>query len=389
MRYPVKDQIAIAGVGSTGFTRSSGRSSLSLALEASTKAIIDAGLTAADVDSLFVLGEGGAPPPQLLASSLGVDEVTYFSRPTPVVMFSIIDAMSALHAGVCDTALVVSSMLRLPGMSRSAANDPFRRHLRMGGGARPIPESLNLAVAYAAWAGRYMHEYGVSREPFGRVAINARTNAGRNPLAVMRAPLTMDDYLSARMIRGPLCMLDMDVPVDGADAFVLTTAERARSLAQPPVLIHVATAGLVGNNTEDQLESLAHHGQHVVVKALKARSDIWIDDIDVYFPYDGFSIITLAWMENAGWCPPGGAERFIAEHWDDSEGRIVINGRVPVNPHGGSLSEGATRGTGHLREAVLQLRGAAGERQVERAKAALVTPGGFFFNSQGAVLRAG
>jgi acetyl-CoA acetyltransferase len=389
MRYPIKDQVAIAGVGSTGFTRSSGRSSLSLALEASTKAILDAGLTAADVDAVFVLGEGGAPTPQLLASSLGVDEVTYFSRPTPVVMFSIIDAMSALHAGVCDTALVVSSMLRLPGTSRSAANDPFRRQLRMGGGARPLPESINLAAAYAAWAGRYVYEHGTSREPFGRVAINARTNAGRNPLAVMRTPLTMDDYLAARMIREPLCLLDMDIPADGADAFVLTTAERARSLAQPPVLIHVATAGLVGNNTEDQLESLAHHGQHVVVKALKARSDIWLDDIDVYFPYDGFSIITLAWMENAGWCPPGGAERFIAEHWDEGAGRILINGRVPVNPHGGSLSEAATRGTGHLREAVLQLRGSAGDRQVPGARAALVTPGGFFFNSQGAVLRAG
>src|SRR3954454_9603071 len=387
MRYPIKDQIAIAGVGSTGFTRSSGRSSLRLALEASTKAIRDAGLTAADIDAVFVLGEGGAPTPQFLASSLGVNEVTYFSRPTPVVMFSIIDAMSALYAGVCDTALVVSSMLRLPGMSRSAANDPFRRPQRMGGGPRPLPESLNLAVAYAAWAGRYVHEYGVSREPFGRVAINDRTNAGRNPLAVMRSPLTMDDYLAARMVREPLCMLDMDVPADGADAFVLTTADKAKSMAQPPVLIHVATAGLVGENTEDQLGSLDHHGQHVVIKALKARSDIWLEDVDVYFPYDGFTIITLGWIENTGWCKPGEARRFIADNWDDASNRMLINGRIPVNPHGGSLSEGATRGTGHLREAVVQLRGQAGERQVPDARVALVTPGGFFFNSQGAILR--
>jgi acetyl-CoA acetyltransferase len=384
-RYPIKDQIAIVGLGSTVFSRSSGRSSLSQALEASTKAITDAGLTAADIDGVVALGEGGAPAPQLLASSLGLDEITHFSRPSPVVLFSIVDAMTALYAGVCDNVLVVSSMLRLPGMSRSAANDPFRRSVRPSVTAQP--ESISMAAGYAAWASRYMYEYGSSREPFGRIAINGRTNAAQNPIAIFRTPMTMDDYLEARMVREPLCMLDMDVPVDGADAFVLTTAERARSLPQPPVLIHVATAGLVGENTEDQLGSLAHHGQHVVIKALKARSDIWLDDVDVYLPYDGFTIITLGWIENTGWCGPGEAGRFIADNWDDKENRLLIDGRIPVNPHGGSLSEGATRGTGHLREAVTQLRGAAGDRQVPDAKVALVTPGGFFFNSQGAILR--
>src|SRR4051812_33227881 len=385
MRYPIKDQIAIAGVGTTGFSRSSGRSSLSLALEACTNAIRDAGLQAGDIDAVVALGEGGAPSPQLLASSLGLDEITHFSRPTPVVMFSIVDAMTALYAGVCEAALVVSSMLRLPGMSRSAANDPFRRNVRP---AIPSPpESISMAAGYAAWASRYIHEYGVTKEPFGRIAINDRTNAAQNPIAIMRSPLTMDDYLAARMVREPLCMLDMDVPVDGADAFVLTTADQAKSLAQPPVLIHVATAGLVGENTEDQLGSLNHHGQHVVIKALKARSDIWLDDVDVYFPYDGFTIITLGWIENTGWCKPGEAQRFLADHWDGPSNRVLINGRIPVNPHGGSLSEGATRGTGHLREAVIQLRGEAGDRQVPGARTALLTPGGFFFNSQGAILR--
>jgi acetyl-CoA acetyltransferase len=189
------------------------------------------------------------------------------------------------------------------------------------------------------------------------------------------------------MIREPLCMLDMDVPVDGADAYVLTSTERAKSLPKPPVLIHAATAGLVARNDEDQLPSLARHGQHVVVEALRAKSDLWLDDVDVYYPYDGFTIITLGWIENTGWCGPGEATKFIADHWDDDGARLMIDGRIPVNSHGGSLSEGGTRGTGHIREAVVQLRGDAGERQVAGAKTALVTPGGFFFNSQGAVLR--
>ncbi len=387
-RYPIQDQVAIVGIGSTGFSRATGRSSLALALEASTAAIRDAGLSARDVDGVVAIGEPGAPGPQKLASSLGIPDVTHFSSPSPVAMFSIIDAMNAVFSGSCDTVLVCGAMMRLPWSSRSAAADPFRRHMGIGGGgARPMPESIEMAAAYAAWASRYVHEYGATREPFGRIAINSRSGALRNPLAAMRTPLGMQDYLDARMVREPLGMLDMDVPVDGADAFVLTTAERARALPQPPVLIHAATAGLVDANDEAQAEGLHRHGQHVVVDALRRRSELWLDDVDVYFPYDGFTIITLGWIENSGWCPPGGATKFIADHWDEAAGRLVINGRVAVNPHGGSLSEGATRGTGHVREAVVQLRGQAGERQVDGARTALVTPGGFFFNAQGAILR--
>ena len=154
------------------------------------------------------------------------------------------------------------------------------------------------------------------------------------------------------------------------------------------MLIHAATVGLPERGDEDQLPSLARHGQHVVVETLREKSDIWIDDVDVYYPYDGFTIITIGWIENTGWCKPGEATRFLADHWDAAAGRMLIDGRVPVNPHGGSLSEGGTRGTGHLREAVVQLRGEAGDRQVDGAATALITSGGFFFNSQGAILRA-
>jgi acetyl-CoA acetyltransferase len=388
MRHPIQDTIAIAGVGTTGFSRAVGRSALALALEASTRAIRDAGLSARDIDGIVALAEPGAPGPQQLAAALGIPAVTHFSSPAPVVMFSIIDAMNAIFAGSCDTVLICSAMLRLPWASRSAANDPFRRSMGSAAMAAGMPESIRMAPAYAAWASRYIHEYGATREPFGRIAINSRSGAMRNELAAMRAPLTMQDYLDARMVREPLCMLDMDVPVDGADAFVLTGAARAKALPQPRVLIHAATVGLVDTNDEDQA-SLSRHGQHVVARALRERSELWLDDVDVYFPYDGFTIITLGWLENIGWCRPGGASKFIAEHWDERGNRLLIRGRIPVNPHGGSLSEGATRGTGHLREAVVQLRGQAGERQVSGAKTALITSGGFFFNSQGAVLRAG
>jgi acetyl-CoA acetyltransferase len=190
------------------------------------------------------------------------------------------------------------------------------------------------------------------------------------------------------MIRWPLSLFDMDVPVDGADAFVITTAERARDMALPPVLVHACTTGQVDQNEEDQSPSLRRHGQHVVVESLRAKSDFWIDDIDLFFPYDGFSIITVSWFENVGWCGPGEARAFFGDNWDHARQRLLVRGRIPVNTHGGGLSEGATQGSGHTREAVHQLQGLAGERQVDGASRALLFLGGFFFNSQGVALRS-
>ena len=249
------------------------------------------------------------------------------------------------------------------------------------------PDSVEGAVGYAAWASRYLHEYDVGREGFARVAVSDRSNAADNPLAAVRDPMTFDDYYAARMVREPLSLFDMDVPVDGADAFVITTAERARDLPNQPVPIHAATAGLTDRNEEDQIPGPHRHGQHVVVESLRAKSDIWIPEVDLYFPYDGFTIITLSWIENTGWCGPGEAGDFLKQNWDEERHRILINGKIPVNPHGGALSEGGTQGSGHIREAVTQLRGDAGARQVPGATTAFLTPGGFFFNAQGLVLR--
>ena len=385
IRNPAKDAVAFVGLGTTGFSRHGNRSSLELALEASTRAILDAGLTAADIDGMIVVSEPAAPPPPEMIAALGLPQITFMSRPTPVIMNAIVEAQAAVFSGLCDTVLVVSPMLRLPWNSRSAALDPFRN--RVGSSTPAIPESIDMAAAYAAWAGRYLYETGASREVFGRIAVNSRTNAARNPLAAMQQPMTLSDHAEARMIREPLGMLDMDLPVDGADAFVLTTADRARSMPHTPVLIHAATLGVIGQNDEDQLPSLRRHGQHVVVDALRQKGDFWTDEVDVFYPYEGFTNIAVGWVENCGWCGFGEAEGYLAECWVDGEERLLLDGRVPVNTHGGSLSEGGTRGTGHIREAVTQLRGDAGERQVEAARTALVTPGGFFFNSQGCLLR--
>lgn len=385
-RNPMKDRVAIAGAATTGFTpRNTPRSQTSYAAEACVRVLRDCGLRADDVDGIC----GSSPAAPRMQSVLGIPEVSWFAEPAIPFVNQLAAAVTAVHSGLCEVVLAYHGAYRLAWNTASALKDPFRRGGVLAGSAvaGPGPETLAGSVGYTAWASRYMYEYGVPKEHFGYVALNDRANAAGNPAAAMRQPMTMDDYLSARMIRWPLCLLDMDVPVDGADAFVVTTAERARDLPHPPVLVHAAALGAVAANSEDQTRGLRHHGQQVVVEALKAKSDFWIDDVDVYFPYDGFTIITLNWIENAGWCGPGEAGDFLKNHWDAESGRIMINGRVPVNPHGGALSEGGTQGSGHIREAVHQLQGLAGERQVPGARTALVTAGGFFFNAQGVTLR--
>lgn len=385
-RNPMKDRVAIAGATTTGFTpKNTPRTPASYAAEACIDVLGQCGLTAADVDGLC----GSIPPAPQLQATLGIPQVTWYANPVIPFVNHLAAAVTAVHSGICDVVLAYHVAYRMAWNTSSALKDPFRRGMAYAAPAlAPPPEDIHGAVGYTAWASRYMHEFGAPKEHFGYIAVNDRSNATRNPAAAMREPITMDDYLAARMVRWPLCLLDMDLPVDGADAFVVTTAERARDMPLTPVLVNAIALGMVDRNEEDQQESLRHHGQHVVVDALKAKGDFWIDDADVYFPYDGFTAITLNWIENVGWCGPGEAGAFIEQHWDKESDRILIGGRVPVNPHGGSLSEGATQGSGHVREAVHQLQGRAGGRQVEGAKRAIVTAGGFFFNAQGVTLRA-
>jgi acetyl-CoA acetyltransferase len=399
-RNPAKDALAFAGVGVSPYSRDRGATTeLAMLLQACTAAIRDAGLSAGDIDG--VVGAGlltGGVDPAVVVSSLGLPSVTWWHKTVPPIMNHVVAAMNAVWTGACDTALVYHSCYRLGGNSRSANGDPFRSRATFGlpdgraqfgdGHTDSEPWGMAGSVGYAAWAGRYRARYNVPREHFGLVAINGRSNALANDNAVMRTPLTMPDYLAARMIREPLCLLDMDVPIDGADAFVITTAERARDLPQRPVLIHAATMGMTAHPEEHLATDLESTGQAVAARDLKAKSDLWTDDMDVFLPYDGFSIVSMRCFESYGLCGPGEAGQYLTDNWDEVGNRIMIGGRVPVNPHGGSLSEGGTQGAGHVREAVTQLRGQAGGRQVSGAKVALLTPGGFFFNAQGMVLRS-
>ena len=393
-RNPARDQVAIVGIGRSPYSRDrDGCSPGSLVLEACIDAVGDAGLAKEDIDGLI----GSTVSAQWVQAALGIPAVSYFANPPIIIGNQLVAAVGAVHSGVCDTVLMYHHGYRLPWASRRAAQDPMRRRSTVGvadprswwgtGHNDPGSNSLFGSSAYAAWAGRYLHDYGYGRESLGHIALNSRTNAASNPGAVYREPLTMDAYLDGRMVRDPLTVYDMDIPVDGADAFIVTTAERARDLPHPSVLVHAATLGHTDYGSEEQLRDLDHSGQVVVAERLWARSEVELADVDVFYPYEGFSNIALAWFESVGYCGRGEGGAFVADHWIEAEQRIVIEGRIPVNTHGGSLSEGGTQGAGHLREACMQLRGAAGSRQVDDARVALVTPGGFYFNSQGLILR--
>lgn len=384
-RNPMKDQVAIAAAATTGFTAANTpQSQTALAARACIDVIRQAGLSADDIDGLC----GSWPSAAELQSALGLPRLTWSGNPQIPMVDHIATASAAVAAGLCETALVYHAAYRAVWNTGSALKDPFRRAATPGlNDPPPRPETMASSVGYAGWAARYLHEFGLSRDDLAVVALNARANAIDNPAAAKREPLTLDDYRNGRMVRWPLGLYDMDVAVDGADAFIVTTAERARDLALRPVLVHAAVLGQASPTEEDQTLSLRHHGQQVVVDTLKRKSDFWLDGVDVYFPYDGFTPITVNWVENAGWCEPGEGPAFLRDHRVAGSDRVMINGRVPVNPHGGSLAEGATQGSGHVREAVHQLQGIAGARQVTDARTALITAGGFFFNAQGLTLR--
>jgi acetyl-CoA acetyltransferase len=391
VRCPLKDQVAIVGVGSTGYGRDLGRTSASLAIDACQSAIRDAGLEPRDISGICDLTWNVNPRSMYMQMALGIPECTWFADhdgSTPVTHCLGL-AVNAIFSGSADIVLMYHSLYRLPSLSLSAARDPFRVRADETSGfagvpLRPHADVPGLHAGYVGLMSRYLYESKGGREDFGYFVINARTNAVENPLAVMRSPISMEDYLSARMVDDPMCLLDMDIPVDGADAFVLTTVDRARDLPHKPVVVHSISDGRI-NVPELNLERM---GQNLAVRSMWQRSDVRLEDIDVFLPYDGYSFSGVMWLEDVGYCDRGEGGAFMREHWSESQRRILINGKIPVNSHGGALGEGGSQGAGQLREAVVQLRGDAGVRQVQGASTALATSGTFNQNPNGVIFRS-
>jgi acetyl-CoA acetyltransferase len=231
------------------------------------------------------------------------------------------------------------------------------------------------AMSAANWIGinanQYLHRYGAPREMLGWIALNGRANAALNPLAIYRDPMTMDDYLSARPITTPFGLYDCDVPCDASIAVIVSAADVAADLPHPAVRVDAVGTQITERISWDQ-DTVTHEPQVLGQSAhLWTRTGLRPDDVDVALVYDGFTFNAISWLEALGFCGIG-----EAKDWLDGGKRIALDGDLPVNPHGGQLSEGRTHGYGFFYEAVTQLRGDAGERQVADARTAVVTSGG-------------
>jgi len=246
-----------------------------------------------------------------------------------------------------------------------------------GGGAMPpafeymIPYGASSAANWiACYAQRHMHTYGTTREQLGALAINARRNAAFNPKAIYTDPMTMDDYLAVRWVSEPFCLYDCDVPCDGATAVVVSHVDHAPDARHIPVHVNAMGTALRGRPSWDQFEDLTTMAMRDSAASMWERTDLRPSDVDTAQLYDGFTWLSMAWIEALGFCGKGEGGPFV-----EGGSRIAHDGELPLNTWGGQLSGGRLHGFGYLHEAVHQLRGTA-NLQVPDAEVAVVGAGG-------------
>jgi len=377
-----EDRVAITGIGMSPVGRRLMRAPVALAVDACSAAIEDAGLEVTDIDGLATwpgavpggtgISEGGIAP---VANALGIRPTWHHGgMETPGHGGAVVAGMLAVASGLCRhvlcyrtvwestaTELMRSGRLAPPPSGRVGGD--FQWRLPFGAASAANWIAIN--------ASQYFHRFGAGRETLGWIALNARANAARNPNAIYRDPLTMDQYLEARMITTPFGLYDCDVPCDGAIALVVSALDTAADTPSPIVRVEAVGTEITERVSWDQ--GTVTHEPMVFGPAahLWSRTDLRPSDVDVAEIYDGFSFNCVSWLEALGFCGIGEAPEFL-----DGGARIALGGPLPLNTHGGQLSAGRTQGFGFLHEAVIQLRGEGGERQVDGAEVAVVATGG-------------
>jgi acetyl-CoA acetyltransferase/uncharacterized OB-fold protein len=375
-----EDDAVLSGIGASKIARRQMVDPLSLTIEACRQAVADAGLTMDDIDGLSTYPGGGL---ESGFSEGGVTALEAALRIRPSWYNgggetfgpggSVIAAMTAVSAGLARHVLCFRTLWQ-------SSQETLMRtgYLKPGGGRMSgdmgwgMPfGATSAAHLLAQTAGRYMHKYGATRETLGWIALNQRANAALNPAAVYRDPMTMDDYLGARLTTTPFGLFDNDVPIDGSIAVIVSAADAVGDLAKPPVRVEAVGTQLIERMEWDQ--STSTHEPQVFGPAahLWTRTDLRPDDVDVALLYDGFTFNCLSWIEGLGFCGIGEAKDFL-----DGGKNIARDGILPLNTHGGQLSHGRTHGMGLVHEAVTQLRNEGGERQVDGARVAVVSSGG-------------
>jgi acetyl-CoA acetyltransferase len=366
-------QAAIVGVGQTAYSRGTDKSTLELHLDAAMAALSDAGLTAADVDAVMPHDQAGRSAEDFILN-LGLTDLAFSS----VVQTGGASFGSSIQSACLAVAAGVANVVLLPGGRRG-----YSEH-RVSSGAARTPPALTMIQEFerpygsftgAQWfaqaAQRHMYEYGTTSEQFGHVAVACRHHANLNPAAIMHAkPMTIADHQTSPLVTTPFRRFDCSLESDGAAAIVITSAERARDLARSPV--HIAGFGeghgnpptsITQKRDMTQVEGIRTAGRRALAMAGVTPADIQCAQL-----YDGFTWFVIAALEALGFCGHGEGGAFV------EKGRIELGGALPVNTHGGLLSEAHVSGVNHVVEAVRQLRGDVGHgRQVHGCETALVS----------------
>ena len=380
MIHRFEDHVAVTGIGQSAVGRRLGRDGLDLTVEAALAALADAGLSVADIDGVATF-PGESPDPGFAGASvwelhdaLGISAGWYLgAAQTPGQLGPVIDAAMAVACGLATHVLCFRTVNESSAQGSAGRAsvldrpvDDFRRWLAPFGAA-------SAANWLALVAQAHFNRYGTTREQLAWIPLTQRHHAAANPKAVYREPLSMEDYLGARMVSTPFGLFDCDVPVDGATAVIVSRRDTARDLRCPPAHLEAVGCGLRRPFAWDQGDDLTIMANVDAAAMLWSRTGLRPGDVDVAQLYDGFSFLALSWLEALGFCPPGEGGAFV-----DGGDRIRRDGGgIPLNTGGGQLSGGRLHGFGHLHEAVLQLRGQAEEHQVPGSpEVALAAAGG-------------
>ncbi|MCZ7528560.1 MAG: thiolase family protein [Acidimicrobiia bacterium] len=366
----------IAGVGMSTIGRRTGIAGIDLTEAAARAAIADAGLTVADVDGVATMGD---TPLGEACARLGIEPGWKGGGfDTGGLLSPLMSAFWAVGSGKARHVLVYRTVQMMGGsiLPSEDAGAPASEERAEALAALDWVGPLLTMHAYSAanWVAmhcrRHMELYGTTKEQLGWLAVTSRRHASLNPAAAYREPMTLDDYLAARPISDPFGLYDCDVPVDGSIALVVSHADRAPDCPNPAVRVH-AIGGATGEGAWDQRPDYPKMASADAAAQMWSRSELTPGDVDVAELYDGFTFLTFAWLEALGLCGEGESGPFV-----EGGQRITIGGELPLNTYGGQLSAGRMHGYWVVHEAVLQLRGAAGERQVPGAEVAAVSAGG-------------
>ncbi|MBW2288331.1 MAG: lipid-transfer protein [Deltaproteobacteria bacterium] len=359
MPTTLKNEAAIVGVGQTEYSKNSGRSEVQLACEATKAAIMDAGIAPSDVDGMVTFTLDTTDDIEI-ARAVGIGELTFFSR-TPhgggaavgiVHQAAMAVATGAAKYVVCYRALNGRSGQRYSeGVSGNIVTSDLIHW------SYYMPFGLMTPASWVALiTQRYMHETGSKPEDLAQVCITQRDHAVKNPAAFFyQKPLSLDDYMNARMIVDPLRLYDCCQETDGASAVIVTTPERARDLDAGSAVIRGIAQG-AGSEQEvmtsfyrDSISEIRE--MDVVARECYRVSGLGPDDIDAAIVYDAFSSIVLMQLESFGFCKTGEAKDFV------QDGNVGLGGRLPINTHGGQLSEAYIHGVNGVIEGVRLIRG--------------------------------